>query len=111
MHEVVSRAMDLQDGIRVAGLAPASQPGIEDVCLNKAISGHLQIQQKMKEILEVINVDGEKSDHIVSEEEIEREEKVGEEAMEKEQKEGSVEKLGGEAASEGKQEEVVSKKT
>lgn len=58
MHEVVSRAVSLENGVRVAGLGPVEQPGVEDVDLTGTIDGHLELQKMMSRVLEVIKVDG-----------------------------------------------------
>jgi hypothetical protein len=57
LHEVVSRAVTMSNGIKVAGLGPVEQPGIQDVDVSKVLRGHMELQTKMGEILEIINVD------------------------------------------------------
>ncbi|WVQ85872.1 hypothetical protein IAT38_008040 [Cryptococcus sp. DSM 104549] len=57
LHEVVSRAAVMSSGIRVAGLGPVEQPGVEDVDVSPVLRGHMELQAKMPEILRVIDVD------------------------------------------------------
>lgn len=57
LHEVVSRAVTLSNGAFVAGLRAVKQPGVEDIDLSDVLDGHLDIQEKMGEILRVIRVD------------------------------------------------------
>ena len=57
MHEVLSRAVTLQNGVHVAGLREVNQPGVEDVDLSEVIEGHLDIQRQMNEVLKVIKID------------------------------------------------------
>jgi hypothetical protein len=58
LHEVVTRAATLSSGIKVAGLGPVNQPGIEDVDVSSTLKGHMEIQTKLSDILKVVNVDG-----------------------------------------------------
>jgi hypothetical protein len=55
---VVTRAATLSSGIKVAGLGPVNQPGIEDVDVSSTLKGHMEIQTKLSDILKVVNVDG-----------------------------------------------------
>ena len=57
MHEVVSRAVTLSNGVHVAGLRRVEQPGVEDVDISNVVDGHLDLQKKVPEILKVLNVD------------------------------------------------------
>ncbi|GHJ85206.1 hypothetical protein NliqN6_1608 [Naganishia liquefaciens] len=57
LHEVLSRAVTLQNGVHVAGLRAVNQPGVEDVDLSEVIEGHLDIQRQMNEVLKVIKID------------------------------------------------------
>lgn len=57
LHEVVSRAVTLSNGAYVAGLREVKQPGVEDIDLSEVLDGHLDIQEKMGDILRVIKVD------------------------------------------------------
>ncbi|WVQ63135.1 uncharacterized protein L199_001286 [Kwoniella botswanensis] len=57
LHEVVSRAAVMSNGIRVAGLGPVEQPGIEDIDVSTVLRGHMEIQAKMPEILKIIDID------------------------------------------------------
>ncbi|WWD08482.1 hypothetical protein V865_006594 [Kwoniella europaea PYCC6329] len=57
LHEVVSRAAVMSNGIRVAGLGPVEQPGIEDIDVSSVLRGHMEIQAKMPEILNIIDID------------------------------------------------------
>ncbi|KAI5451865.1 hypothetical protein NCC49_001167 [Naganishia albida] len=57
LHEVLSRAVTLQNGVHVAGLRAVDQPGVEDVDLSDVIEGHLDIQRQMGEVLKVIRID------------------------------------------------------
>ncbi|KAJ9103008.1 hypothetical protein QFC20_004816 [Naganishia adeliensis] len=57
LHEVLSRAVTLQNGVHVAGLRAVNQPGVEDVDLSDVIEGHLDIQRQMGEVLKVIRID------------------------------------------------------
>lgn len=54
---MLSRAVTLQNGLYPAGLRPINEPGVEDVSLSEVLDGHMDIQRKMKDILEVIRVD------------------------------------------------------
>lgn len=58
LHEVVSRAAVMSNGIRVAGLGPVECPSVENVDVSSALRGHMELQAKMPEILKIINVDG-----------------------------------------------------
>jgi len=58
LHEVVTRAATLSSGIKVAGLGPVNQPGVEDVDVSSTLKGHMEIQTKLSDILKAINVDG-----------------------------------------------------
>ncbi|KAK6906789.1 hypothetical protein I203_100776 [Kwoniella mangroviensis CBS 8507] len=57
LHEVVSRAAVMSNGIRVAGLGPVEQPGVEDMDVSSVLRGHMEIQAKMPEILKIIDID------------------------------------------------------
>lgn len=57
LHEVVERAVTLQSGVRVSGLGPIAQPGIEDVNVSSILRGHMELQAKIGEIVKVIQVD------------------------------------------------------
>lgn len=57
LHEVVTRAATLSSGIKVAGLGPVQQPGVEDVDVSAALKGHMELQTKLPDILEIVNVD------------------------------------------------------
>jgi hypothetical protein len=57
LHEVVSRATTLSNGIRVAGLGQVNQPGVQDVDVSSVLRGHMELQTKMGEVLRVIDVD------------------------------------------------------
>ncbi|WWD20595.1 hypothetical protein CI109_105071 [Kwoniella shandongensis] len=57
LHEVVSRAASMSNGIRVAGLGPVNQPGVQDVEVSSVLRGHMELQAKMPEILKIIDVD------------------------------------------------------
>jgi hypothetical protein len=57
LHEIVTRAVTLSNGVHVAGLRRVEQPGVEDVDLSEVLEGHLDIQDKMGKILEVIDID------------------------------------------------------
>ncbi|OXG34174.1 hypothetical protein C367_00782 [Cryptococcus neoformans Ze90-1] len=58
LHEVVSRAAVMSNGIRVAGLGPVECPGVENVDVSSALRGHMELQAKMPEILKIIDIDG-----------------------------------------------------
>jgi hypothetical protein len=47
----------LSSGIKVAGIGPVTQPGIQDVDISSTLKGHMEIQTKLPDILEIINVD------------------------------------------------------
>ena len=57
LHEVVSRAAALNNGISIAGLAPVSQLGVEDVDVSSVLRGHMELQTKMGDVMRVIDVD------------------------------------------------------
>ncbi|KAK8850413.1 hypothetical protein IAR55_004331 [Kwoniella newhampshirensis] len=57
LHEVVSRAAAMSNGIRVAGLGPVNHPGVQDVDVSSVLRGHMELQAKMPEILKIIDVD------------------------------------------------------
>ncbi|WWC65367.1 uncharacterized protein I303_107985 [Kwoniella dejecticola CBS 10117] len=57
LHEVVSRAAVMSNGIKVSGLGPVEQPGIEDIDVSSVLRGHMEIQAKMPEILKLIDID------------------------------------------------------
>jgi hypothetical protein len=57
LHEVVSRAATLSNGVKVAGLGPVEQPGVQDVDVSSVLRGHLEIQTKVGEVLRIIEVD------------------------------------------------------
>ncbi|WRT70552.1 uncharacterized protein IL334_007550 [Kwoniella shivajii] len=57
LHEVVSRAAVMSNGIRVAGLGPVERPGVEDVDISSVLRGHMELQAKMPEILKIIDID------------------------------------------------------
>ncbi|KIR51494.1 hypothetical protein I315_05975 [Cryptococcus gattii Ru294] len=58
LHEVVSRAAVMSNGIRVAGLGPVEHLGVENVDVSSVLKGHMELQAKMPEILKIIDVDG-----------------------------------------------------
>ncbi|WVR09722.1 hypothetical protein IAU60_006798 [Kwoniella sp. DSM 27419] len=57
LHEVVSRAAVMSNGIRVAGLGPVEQPGVQDVDVSTVLRGHMELQAKMPEVLRIIDLD------------------------------------------------------
>lgn len=57
LHEVVSRGVTGNSGIKVAGLGPVMGPGIEDVDLSDVLGGHSEINANIAEILDVLQVD------------------------------------------------------
>ena len=57
LHEVLSRAATLSNGVKVAGLGPVGKPGVEDVDVSQVVRGHMELQAKMADILRVIDVD------------------------------------------------------
>ena len=57
LHEVVTRAATLSSGIKVAGLGPVNQPGIQDVVISSTLKGHMEIQTKLADIMKIVNVD------------------------------------------------------
>jgi hypothetical protein len=57
LHEVVSRAVTLSNGVHVAGLRRVEQAGVEDVDISNVVDGHLDLQKKMPEILKALDVD------------------------------------------------------
>ncbi|WWC92160.1 uncharacterized protein L201_007114 [Kwoniella dendrophila CBS 6074] len=57
LHEVVSRAAVMSNGIKVAGLGPVEQPGIQDIDVSSVLRGHMELQAKMPEILKIIDID------------------------------------------------------
>ena len=57
LHEVVTRAATLSSGIKVAGLGPVNQPGIQDVDISSTLKGHMEIQTKLADIMKIVNVD------------------------------------------------------
>jgi hypothetical protein len=58
LHEVVSRAATLNSGLSPAGMTHVNQPGVEDVDVGSVLKGHMELQTKMAEIIEIINIDG-----------------------------------------------------
>lgn len=57
LHEVVTRAATLSSGIKVAGLGPVEQPGVQDVDISASLKGHMELQTKLPDILELIDLD------------------------------------------------------
>jgi len=57
LHEVVSRAVTLSNGVHVAGLREVKQAGVEDINISEVVDGHLDLQKKMPEILQVLQID------------------------------------------------------
>lgn len=57
LHEVLSRGVTGNNGVCVAGLGPVKQPGVEDMDLSEVLSGHSEINTKMGEVLQVLEVD------------------------------------------------------
>ncbi|OCF30723.1 hypothetical protein I317_02546 [Kwoniella heveanensis CBS 569] len=59
LHEVVSRAAVMSNGIKVAGLGPVEHPelGVEDVDVSSVLRGHMELQAKMPEVLRIIDID------------------------------------------------------
>lgn len=57
LHEVVSRGVTGNNGVCVAGLGPVQQPGVEDMDLSDVLGGHNEINTKMDEVLQVLEVD------------------------------------------------------
>ncbi|KAL7422671.1 hypothetical protein Q5752_001962 [Cryptotrichosporon argae] len=57
LHEVVSRAATGNNGVKVAGLGPVERPGVEDIDVGAVLKGHMELQTKMPEILEIIKID------------------------------------------------------
>lgn len=57
LHEVLSRAATLSNGVKVAGLGLVGKPGVEDVDVSQVVRGHMELQAKMADILRVIDVD------------------------------------------------------
>lgn len=57
LHEVVSRGFTGNNGICVAGLGAVRQPGVEDVDLSEAIKGHFEINTRIPEILDLLQMD------------------------------------------------------
>lgn len=55
---MVSRAATLNSGLSPAGMTPVNQPGVEDVDVGSVLKGHMELQTKMAEIIEIINIDG-----------------------------------------------------
>lgn len=57
LHEVVSRGVTGSNGVKVAGLGPVSQPGVEDIDLSEVLAGHNEINTRAGEVLEVLEID------------------------------------------------------
>jgi hypothetical protein len=57
LHEVVSRAVTLSNGVHVAGLREVKQAGVEDINISEVVDGHLDLQKKMPDILQVLHID------------------------------------------------------
>ena len=57
LHEVVSRGITGNNGVCVAGLGAVMQPGVEDVDLSDAIGGHFEINARIPEVLEMLQID------------------------------------------------------
>ncbi|CAK9786616.1 DUF726-domain-containing protein [Cutaneotrichosporon oleaginosum] len=57
LHEVVSRGVTGNNGVCVAGLGPVQQPGVEDMDLSEVLGGHSEINTKMGEVLQVLEID------------------------------------------------------
>ncbi|KAK4688618.1 hypothetical protein P7C73_g1487, partial [Tremellales sp. Uapishka_1] len=57
LHEVVSRAAVMSNGIRVAGLGPVEKVGVQDVDISTVLKGHFELQTKMGDILDVLRID------------------------------------------------------
>ncbi len=41
----------------VAGLGPVKQPGVEDVDVSSVLGGHMELQAKMGEVIQLIDID------------------------------------------------------
>lgn len=54
---MVTRAATLSSGIKVAGIGPVNQPGVQDVDISSALKGHMEIQTKLADILKIIDID------------------------------------------------------
>lgn len=57
LHEVVSRAVTGGNGVKVAGLGPVDQPGVEDIDLEDVTNGHSGINARAGEVLEMLEID------------------------------------------------------
>ena len=57
LHEVLSRAATLNNGVSPAGLGPVNQPGVQDIDVSEVLGGHMELQAKMPEIIRIIDVD------------------------------------------------------
>ncbi|ORX41140.1 hypothetical protein BD324DRAFT_613381 [Kockovaella imperatae] len=57
VHEMISRAATLSNGIMPAGLGPVERPGIEDVDVSSILRGHLEIQAKIGDVINLIGID------------------------------------------------------
>ncbi|BEI93402.1 uncharacterized protein CcaverHIS019_0510300 [Cutaneotrichosporon cavernicola] len=57
LHEVLSRGVTGKNGVCVAGLGPVQQPGVEDMDLSDVLDGHSEINTKMGEVLQVLEID------------------------------------------------------
>ncbi|GMK54473.1 hypothetical protein CspeluHIS016_0110590 [Cutaneotrichosporon spelunceum] len=57
LHEVLSRGVTGNNGVCVAGLGPVQQPGVEDMDLSDVLDGHSEINTRMGEVLQVLEVD------------------------------------------------------
>lgn len=57
LHEVVSRGVTGNSGVCVAGLGAVQQPGVEDMDLSDVLGGHNEINTRMGEVLQVLEVD------------------------------------------------------
>lgn len=53
----MSRAVTLSNGVHVAGLREVKQAGVEDINISEVVDGHLDLQIKMPEILQVLQID------------------------------------------------------
>lgn len=47
----------MSSGLKVAGLGPVEMAGVEDVDVSSALGGHFELQAKMGDILQIIQVD------------------------------------------------------
>lgn len=57
LHEVVSRGVTGNNGVCVAGLGPVQQPGVEDMDVSDVLGGHSEINTKIGEVLQVLEID------------------------------------------------------